>query len=360
MGVTDANGRPRANAIVALMALAEPESRLAVTMVSPAGDVAGASYYKASDAIASWAAQGNDVVLAYPLELGGIGAAVASWMGTATLTDSSRFSDTLSAAEFTALVACIDAYRETRLAAFMERRPWVSNRFTLNQLDRQLAACESGDPRWLGGLLTLYGALSFSLGADSLETGLLGLQRRGWIANADGDVELLAAVTPLCEEFGHPLPSVMTVIDSPANLAATVIVRGRDAFWVILEVEGGVMVDAVSGPDLEDILKRQLLAFAMLPPEPISDQCTGCGSPIAPDAAFCSKCGASTAPAPPTSTGRATATRPVTAPPRATPAPEPAMEPIATAPIPKLCGSCGASLTPGKRFCTKCGAKVGV
>jgi hypothetical protein len=79
--------------------------------------------------------------------------------------------------------------------------------------------------------------------------------------------------------------------------------------------------------------------------------CPRCGKESAPDANFCRNCGADLRAAVPKESSRPTAV-PESAPSEAAPPPP---TPRAEAPI---CRTCGATLKPGKRFCTNCGTPV--
>lgn len=352
--MVDASGRLLADWREPVTTLASPRARYRLRLMSPNNDLAGADYYIADDDIVSWASQNDAHIVATSVEPAEVLSVVAGWMRTDGLPTSAQFSGGLSPDEFTAFVACVDAYREERMLAMIDRRAVQPNIFIPSVLFRQLEMSPPGDARWLAGIVVRFRICEFTFTRDALANGLAGLQRRGWIAWHEKGVEILAPLEPLCEDLGTTLPCVASEMSSAVRSDAFVAVRGRSAFWIFEEAPGrqGAMITATNGEGLMAAIDTQIGAFSggtdrprtatpRASEPPVTPEVDADDLPLAAPAPVATK--APKQPAVPAAKATTSA---------------PAVKSAAAKAGPSKCTKCGTPLKPGKKFCTKCGTKV--
>jgi hypothetical protein len=283
----------------ALRALGAPQSRLSIRLTA-AEDFKGAEYFLGEGMVVAHAESVDGHTISFPHDLADLGSSITTWMATGALPQAPTFSDSLSRAEFTAFVALVDAYREVRLQAFLERRANGTNRFDRDLLLRQLqAGLDSRDARWLAGAVADSGPSPFELDPDLLDDGLARLESRGWIENDNSAADVLLPLVPFCESLANTLPCFSSHVDGAGARSSLLVFRGRDTFWIFEHLDAeppAVQLVATGGAGLEGLVQAQLHSLLLRSDaEKEADQrpaCSRCGAEVGLQAAFCAACGA--------------------------------------------------------------------
>lgn len=209
----------------------------------------------------------------------------------------------VDAGELCAIAAIVDASREERLRATLERRLADLSRFSHDQLAYQVQMAEHNDPRWLATLLRRHAPPPFRPDIEQLNAGVHELVTRGWLLRLDGDAAVLGEpLMTLTTQLANVTPHVTLEVAGVGIVSQSVLVmRGVDSCWAVRfpdpELQRVVRVEALGGADLEGLMRRYLRE---LPDALVQNQaaggvamrdCAGCGERLAGDVRFCSTCG---------------------------------------------------------------------
>ena len=137
-----------------------------------------------------------------------------AWLAADALPQATVHAIDLSMAELTSVAAVVDAYREERLRALIERRDPQPDRYSVDDLLFQVnMGCLSRNTRWLGGILAVHAPIEFEPAPESLREGLIGLTLRDWLSEADHRWEPQGTLVELCERLGNLNPYAVIASD---------------------------------------------------------------------------------------------------------------------------------------------------
>lgn len=137
-----------------------------------------------------------------------------AWLAADALPQAKVHPIDLSIAELTAVAAVVDAYREERLRALIERRDPQPDRFSIDDLLFQVhMGCLSRNTRWFGGILAAHAPIECEPLPEDLREGLIGLTLREWLREADHRWEPQGTLVELCERLGNLNPYAVIASD---------------------------------------------------------------------------------------------------------------------------------------------------
>ena len=137
-----------------------------------------------------------------------------AWLAAEALPPAAVHPVDLSIAELASVAAMVDAFREERLRALIERRAPEPDLFSIDDLLFQVnMGCLSGHTRWFTGILAAHAPIEFAPVPEDLREGLIGLELREWIREADHRWEPQRTLIELCERLGNLNPYAVIATD---------------------------------------------------------------------------------------------------------------------------------------------------
>jgi len=337
----------------ALATLTSPAYRVSLDLGTNDGSFV-IDYYAAKDGMVGYSASGPaEHTITFPCTPAVIMQLLGQWLNWTDSPRAGRSQLNLRAAELVALAAVVDAVKEERLRALIDRRQADADVLSRDQLVYELEAGSTADARWFAGILKRHTPPAYHPDPQNLNEGVQALAARGWLRLVGNRLALEPALTEIASGMANLNPLVRFAI-GPAGEAGPELLAmsSLTSFWTLefLAGEDGrawAFAQSLDGNDIQEVFKHLL---DMLPKaEPAATWSTPVAlatsmarpllaPPLAPP------------PAPPPPLPVQTRSL---APSQTVPKPPP---PPPTEPIPRLCAKCGKRLTPGRKFCTGCGA----